>query len=78
MANQLLKAEFVNPRDGKIRRGYRTHLNDSTNKPLCGCRTRDAFNECTAARWLVVQGESPTCPQCDRIAKRRMGGGKVA
>jgi hypothetical protein len=72
--SNLLRAEFVSADNGKILRGYRTHLNDSTNKPLCGCRNRIALGDTVATRWLIVQGESPTCPACDRIAKRRMGG----
>ncbi len=74
MAN-LLRAEFTNSHDGRTRRGYLSHLSDgSTNKPLCGCKNRIAVGDIVAARWLVVQGEAPTCPVCDRIAKRRMRG----
>lgn len=64
----LLRAEFINPHDGRPRRGYRTHLsNGSTNKPLCGCNSRAAVGDGAPARWLVVGRGNPTCSACVSI-----------
>lgn len=72
----LLRPIFLNPHDGRERRGYRTHLQDSTGKPLCGIKQRSfGLGEGVAvARWEHLTGK-PTCPVCQRIAKR---GGKAA
>ena len=70
----LVRAVFVNPHDGRERRSFRTHLQSSTNKPLCGANQRTfGCSDGVAAQWIEVQGEM-NCPVCERIAKRRMGG----
>lgn len=74
-SSSLIRPVFFNPRDGQERRGYRSHLKDSTNKPLCAVRQRGfGVGEGTAAaRWIEVDGCEPTCPICQRIAKRMEG-----
>lgn len=68
----LIRAEFAS-NSGHIRRSYHTHLSDSNGKPLCGCNRRQfGTSDGINAKWLVIQGESPTCPQCNNAAKRRM------
>lgn len=55
--------------DGKMRRGHRVHINDD-GKPLCRCRTRQAFALASTDGWEISRDE-PTCLVCIRIEKRR-------
>lgn len=77
MANLLIRPIFLNPQDGKERRGYHSHLQNSTNKPLCALSYRGfgVGKDVSITRWIEAQGTEPTCPICQRIAKR---GGKAA
>lgn len=77
MNSTLIRPIFLNPRDGKERRGHHSHLQNSTNKPLCALSYRGfgVGKDVSITRWIEAQGTEPTCPICQRIAKR---GGKVA
>lgn len=77
MSTPLIRPIFLNAWDGKERRGYHSHLQDSVGKPLCGMSYRGfgVGDGAAAARWIEVDGDAPTCPICQRIAKR---GGKAA
>lgn len=77
MKTPLIRPIFLNASDGKERRGYHSHLQNSTNKPVCGLAYRGfgVGDGAATARWVEVDGTEPTCPICQRNAKR---GGKAA
>lgn len=67
----LIRPVFKNPRDGRERRGFHTHVNNGEGKPICDFR-QQTFGAADrgAAMWIAAEGTQSTCSICQRRLAR--------